>query len=225
MTWVKICGITNLEDALIAVDAGADALGFVFYEQSPRRVDPEVAREIVAKLPERVDKVGVFVDESVTSVREIADHSGLTALQLHAIMLPRLAVRDLRASSIRNIFAAIPAQELFNGEGEFGGFGYFKEPGNEIDGILFDSGGRGMPGGTGKVFDWVKLASVASWSNNEFKIIVAGGLNPTNVADAMCVLRPWGVDVASGVEARPGKKDPEKVKAFIAAVREADKVH
>jgi phosphoribosylanthranilate isomerase len=146
-------------------------------------------------------------------------------LQLHAITTPRPSARDLRSSSIRTIFAAIPAQLLFGESDEFEGFEYFKEPGNTIDGILFDSGGKQTPGGTGKMLDWAKMAGITAGLNNDLKVIVAGGLNSTNVGDAMRILHPWGVDVASGVEARPGKKDPEKVKAFIAAVREADKVH
>jgi phosphoribosylanthranilate isomerase len=225
MTWVKICGITNLEDALTAVEAGADALGFVFYEKSPRKVEVEKAREIVLKLPERVEKVGVFVDESAARVREIAGRSGLTGLQLHAITAPRPAGQDLRTASTRNIFAAIPARLLLAESEEFEGLGYFKEPGDTIEGILFDSGGEQVPGGTGKVFDWAKMAAVTARLSSDLKVIVAGGLTPANVSDAMRLMRPWGVDVASGVEARAGKKDPDKVRAFIAAVREADKVH
>lgn len=221
MTWIKICGITNLEDALTAVEAGADALGFVFYEKSPRRVDVETAREIIAKLPERVEKVGVFVDESLEDVRELADRSCLTGLQLLS-QGGSLSAAGLRASSVKRILTVFPVKALFNGEFEGGFFGKSE---NSIDGILFDSGSMQLPGGTGQAFDWAEMAPVINSFNGLVKTVVAGGLNPTNVAEAMRILHPWGVDVCSGVEARHGKKDPQKVKAFISAVREADRVH
>jgi phosphoribosylanthranilate isomerase len=227
MTWVKICGITNLEDAMTAVEAGADALGFVFYEKSPRRLDVETAREIVARVPEGVEKFGVFVDGSPEQIRELADQVGLTALQLHrtGISAKQGTVRDVRSFSSRKIFSVWPVPLLFDEEGRFEGVMWFQETGSEIDGIFLDSGNSKTPGGTGRVFDWTKIASDLLWLTKTFKVVVAGGLNSSNVADAMRILCPWGVDVASGVEARPGKKDPEKVKAFIAAVRAADNVH
>jgi phosphoribosylanthranilate isomerase len=227
MTWVKICGITNLEDAMIAVDAGADALGFVFYERSPRRINAESAREIIARVPEGVEKFGVFVDGSPEQICELADQVGLTALQLHrtGISAKQGAVRDARSSSQRKVFSVWPVPLLFDEEGRFEGVMWFQETGSEIDGIFLDSGNSKTPGGTGRVFDWAKIASDLPWLTKTFKVVVAGGLNPANVGDAMRILHPWGVDVASGVEVRPGKKDPEKVRAFISAVREADKVH
>jgi phosphoribosylanthranilate isomerase len=169
-----------------------------------------------------VEKVGLFVDESASSVREVADRSGLTALQLHSREIPRPAVREFRAASIRQILVVCPVKALFNDKGEFEGLGFFKEPGNAIDGILFDSGDARQPGGTGRAFDWDRMAPFVDGVRGHLKVVVAGGLTPTNVARAMDTLHPWGVDVASGVEVRPGRKDPEKVKAFIAAVREAD---
>jgi phosphoribosylanthranilate isomerase len=228
VTWIKICGITNLEDALTAVNAGADALGFVFYENSPRKIDPEVAREIVANLPAAVEMVGVFVDERVERIQELGDWIGLTAVQLHTTGVPleQVTVRDLRSGS-RKIIVAVRVNSLSEQPGRFEELGWLDEAGqgSPIEAILFDSGNLQMPGGTGKRFDWEKMTSLVERLNPHFHTIVAGGLNSANVAEAMRVLHPWGVDVASGVEARPGKKDQEKVKSFIAAVREADKVH
>lgn len=227
MTWIKICGITNFEDAQTAVEAGADALGFVFYEKSPRRVDVATAREIIARLPERVEKVGVFIGESGPDISEMADMAGLTALQLYFGdgSISRTTVRDPHSRSPKKIFGVIPVQTFLDDQGRFEGFAFFTEPGNSIEGILFDSGNSQVPGGTGKTFDWEQMAPMLAGLNDHLRVIVAGGLNPANVAQAMRILRPWGVDVASGVETRPGKKDPDKVRAFISAVREADRVH
>ncbi len=222
MTWVKICGITNLEDALTAVDAGADALGFVFYEQSPRKIEVEKAREIVAKLPERVEKVGVFVDETPEKVEDIADEAGLTAVQFHG---------DEHESSAkyivnRKVLLSIPASNIrFSPDEKGSAWGAFMRLPSTLGAIVLDSGTRTVRGGTGKTFDWKEAKAFISLMEKQHKIVIAGGLTSTNVAVAMRILHPWGVDVASGVEARPGKKDPEKVRAFIAAVREADKVH
>ncbi len=216
MTWVKICGITNLEDALTAVEAGADALGFVFYEKSPRRVDVETAREIVAKLPERIEKVGVFVDQTEGLVCEVVDQAALTGVQLHGDdQDPHVAdlVFDLRPKL--RVLIGISVNHPYGPEG----WAMMFRPDLGFS-FLLDTGG-----GTGQVFDWGQKRESTEVIKHLGRVIVAGGLNPTNVAEAMRILHPWGVDVASGVEARPGKKDPNKVKAFIAAVREADKVH
>ena len=215
MTWVKICGITNLEDALNAVEAGADALGFVFYEKSPRKVDVETAREIVAKLPERVEKVGVFVNQIEDSICDVADRVGLTSVQMHGDDEdPHVA--DLVVAR-RPQLKVVVGISMLRHRPE--GWAMMWRPDLGFA-FLLDSGG-----GTGQTFDWDKGTSAIEIIKHLGPVVIAGGLNPTNVADAMRMLRPWGVDVASGVEARPGKKDPEKVKAFIAAVREADKVH
>lgn len=222
MTWVKICGITNLEDALTAVDAGADAVGFVFYEKSPRNVGVQTVREIVAKLPEHVEKLGVFVEESVAHIQETADRAGLTGLQLYHCEAPGKHVGNLNTAD-RDIVLVLSASALLDDRGEFGG-GFFAIP-SKGERILFDAGNALVPGGTGQTFNWAKMMAAIKWLNGQVKTIVAGGLNPANVSEAMRLLNPWGVDVASGVEASPGKKDPEKVRAFIAAVREADKLH
>ena len=214
MTWVKICGITNLEDALTAVEAGADALGFVFYEKSPRKVDVEAAREIVAKVPEKVEKVGVFVEQFEDSICKIVDTSGLTVVQLQGDdQDPHLADLVVERRPELRVLVGI---SMLRPSPEGRAMMWRADQGFSF---LLDSGG-----GTGKVFDWEKGRASTEVIKQLGPIIVAGGLNAANVAEAMRVFHPWGVDVASGVEARPGKKDPGKVKAFIAAVREADRI-
>ena len=215
MTWVKICGMTNLEDALTAVDAGADAVGFVFYEKSPRCVSVETAREIVAKLPENVEKVGVFVDSKVQDAKEMFLHAGLTMAQVYGE-----SVDEWYAwfeSEGTKLMWAIPGNPLNNGV--FTSLGSYKK---RITALLVDSGSGDRPGGTGVRFDW-ETAKMGIWHlGTRVPIVVAGGLTPDNVNDAVRTLTPWGVDVVSGVEASPGKKDPEKVRAFVRAVREYD---
>jgi phosphoribosylanthranilate isomerase len=218
MTWVKICGTTNLEDALLAVDAGADALGFVFYEKSPRKISVEAAREIVGKLPERVDKIGVFVNESPQRVSTVANEAGLTAVQFHGdeYQSPGEYVVN------RTAFFCLPVLEIipkFRGSGGFLTLSGFPN----IAGILLDSGTREERGGTGKTFAWGEAYKFVSAIQTIHPVVIAGGLTPANVRWAVDFLKPWGVDVASGVEAQPGKKDPEKVRAFVKAVRAADK--
>jgi len=221
MTWIKICGITNLEDALVAVAAGADAIGFVFYEKSPRNVHPDQAHNIIGQLPIHTEKVGVFAGAMVE--RRVIRQAGLTAIQAHSEPALRQwpPLVDLR-SFAKKIFFAFSAEQLADG---LGGFAWRLDAKNVVDAVMIDSGACGKPGGTGTSFNWSEAASVASEIAKDFKIVVAGGLTPHNVAEAMSILHPWGVDVSSGVEARPGKKDPEKVRAFIKAVREADKVN
>jgi phosphoribosylanthranilate isomerase len=231
MAWIKICGTTNLEDALTAVKAGADALGFVFYEKSPRKIDPETAREIVAKLPERVEKVGVFVSESAGDWSEIAELCGLTAVQfhLHTHSLAQLG-QDTGLSAVcssrpKKIYLALPAA-WFLDEGlvraDLSSF-IARRPERPFGAIFLDSGTVHQPGGTGKAFDWARAANLVDEMSKGVNVVIAGGLNPGNVAEAIHLLKPWGVDVASGVEASPGKKDPEKIRAFVAAVRTAEK--
>ena len=217
MTWIKICGTTNLEDALIAVDAGADALGFVFYGKSPRKIDLETAREIVEKLPPNIEKIGVFVNEKVEEIVNTVAQAGLTAAQLHGDECRELGfVQALKTGRDLKIFLVFPATEIdgleMNGIREA-----------EIRAVFFDSGTPQLPGGTGRAFDWKAAASGIDAISKDVNVVVAGGLNSTNVADAIRILKPWGVDVASGVEASPGKKDPGKVRAFIDAVRQVEK--
>ena len=229
MTWIKICGTTNLEDALTAVDAGADALGFVFYEKSPRKIDPEAAREIVAHLPPQTEKVGVFVNDTAEGIDDIASSVGLTAVQLHLHTHSAAQVgQNARLHEVfraQKIYLALPAS-WFLGEGPVRtDLSSFTAKGTErpFDAIFLDSGTAHEPGGTGKAFDWARAAALIEDLSKGVNVVVAGGLSPANVAEAIRILKPWGVDVASGVEARPGKKDPGKIRAFVAAARHVEK--
>jgi phosphoribosylanthranilate isomerase len=216
MTWIKICGTTNLEDALTAVEAGADALGFVFYEKSPRRIDPAAAGKIAAQLAPGIEKVGVFVEEPVERILLTVAQAGLTAAQLHGerYLQPGF-LQQLKNVQDLKIFLVVPAEKLRS-------LDWLKSGGLGVSAVFFDSGTPQLPGGTGRVFDWNTAAPTIEAISKDANVVVAGGLTPGNVADAIRMLKPWGVDVASGVEARPGKKDPEKVRAFVEVVRQAD---
>lgn len=219
MTWVKICGITNLEDALAAVDAGADALGFVFYEKSPRKIDPETVRDIVAQLPAKVEKVGVFVNQLEDSICEFADRVGLTAVQLHGDNEdPRVADLIVQRRPQVKVLAAISIHQYPKPEI----WAMMWRP-DVVHAFLVDSGDSSKHGGTGNTFGWEESRESVEVIKTLSRVVVAGGLNDRNVEGALGVLHPWGVDVASGVEIRPGKKDPDKVRAFVQAVRQADK--
>jgi phosphoribosylanthranilate isomerase len=242
MTWVKICGMTNLEDALVAVEAGADAVGFVFYEKSPRCVSVETAREIVGKLPENVEKVGVFAGESVPHWVQIVLSTGLTAVQHYMPLEPDVQSHQAKAVG-RGVFpkplkffmalpiglfleAGAPIDELAKDFAYLGDEmpGRPPVPEGVLDTFFLDSGGANIPGGTGRPFDWIKAVPlVEGMRRGGLKLVVAGGLTPVNVGQPIGILQPWGVDVVSGVEAMPGKKDPEKVRAFVRAVRETDR--
>jgi len=218
MTWVKICGMTNLEDALVAVEAGADAVGFVFYEKSPRCVTVETAREIVEKLPSEVEKVGVFVNEVEETICDFADRAGLTAIQMHGDNEdPHVADLVVKRMPGVSVMAAVsmhrPSPQ---------GWAMMWHP-DSVRAVLVDSGNSSKHGGTGEVFDWGAAVPVVDDIKRVFKVVAAGGLTPGNVEQAIEILKPWGVDVVSGVEARPGKKDSEKVRAFVRAVREIDR--
>jgi phosphoribosylanthranilate isomerase len=223
MTWVKICGITNVEDALTAVDEGADALGFVFYEKSPRYVTQEVVRDIVRQLPAKIEKVGVFVEEPPENIRRVVQEVGLTVVQLYTETGKPERIKDLVTTSRAGVPKLIIAKPAANFRG---GNLYILGDKKDIAAIyalLLDSGSGSSPGGTGNRFDWVEARWWARGMKVLVPVIVAGGLEPSNVAVAMRLCQPWGVDVSSGVEASPGKKDPKKIRAFIAAVREEDK--
>ena len=218
MTWVKICGMTNLEDALVAVEAGADAVGFVFYEKSPRNISVEAARNIVEKLPDIVEKVGVFVNELEDRLCDVADRAGLTAVQMHGHNEdPHVADLVVAKRSNLKVLAAISMSH-----NDPQGWAMMWRP-DVVHAFLVDSGDSSKHGGTGKTFDWNNSGAMVKSIQRLGNVVAAGGLTPGNVVDAVNVLQPWGVDVVSGVEASPGKKDPEKVRAFVRAVREMDR--
>ena len=230
MTWVKICGITNLEDALVAVEAGADALGFVFYEKSPRNVSRQQAREIVAGLSREREVVGVFVNNPAEQISETAAEVGLTGVQIYFDRLHPENLGLTNGSRQLARYIALPLgsfldDSLFE-KSKYTGFSIkprTQESEQFTTAVFLDSGSLREPGGTGRTFDWsaavpfIEMIKTSGWN-----YVVAGGLTPENVPEAIDILHPWGVDVSSGVEARPGKKDPEKVRAFIKAVRETD---
>lgn len=201
---VKVCGNTAVETALVAVDAGADALGFIMAPDTPRTVSVERARQIVRAMPNHVELVGVFVDRPAAEVAEVAAEVGFTAVQLHGAEtwedvadLPLPVIKGVRLSAAAD--AAIVAW-----------------PPGQI--LLVDSHDPGLAGGTGKVFPWEWAGDLAQ----RFRIILSGGLSAGNVADAVRQVMPWGVDASSRLEASPGVKDPEKVRAFVAAARRAE---
>jgi phosphoribosylanthranilate isomerase len=205
MVKVKICGITNVEDALQAASCGADALGFVFYPQSPRVLTPERAKEIVAALPPFVAAVGLFVNEEPARVREVADFCGLDLLQLHG--------DEPAAGCSFPPYRVIKALRVKNAESLTGLSAY------PVSAVLLDAWVAGAYGGTGHRFNWQMAARAA----REGTVILAGGLTPENVREAVRIVRPYGVDVSSGVESAPGRKDHEKVAAFIRNARAADR--
>ena len=217
MTWIKICGITNLEDAQASADAGANAVGFVFYEKSPRNVDPATVKSITAKLPARLEKVGVFVHGANPGMEKIAQQVGLTAVQVHADPSLNGHPPEPQLPPQFKRYLALPGKLFFGKKGD--GLRWFLPRGKRTDAIFLDSSTEQLPGGTGEVFDWKQAAPTVGLIGRMIPIVVAGGLNPENVTEAIYTLSPWGVDVSSGVEASPGKKDPEKVRAFIQAVR------
>lgn len=202
MTLVKICGITRLEDALAAAEAGADAIGLNFCPQSPRFVSAETAAAIVAALPPTICRVGVFVDADRRQVEELAERLDLTALQFHGSELPgycrgwkRKVIKALR---LRDAESAAAARRY------------------EVAFVLADAYVEGRQGGTGQPVRRELLAGL-----DRARLILAGGLDPDNVAEAVRAVRPAGVDVASGVESAPGIKDHERVRKFIAHAKSA----
>ncbi|MDZ3825822.1 phosphoribosylanthranilate isomerase [Pseudomonas monsensis] len=200
----KICGITRIEDALAAVEAGADAIGFVFYAKSPRAVSVQQARAIIRAMPPFVTTVGLFVNASRCELGEILDAVPLDLLQFHGDESAeaceewrRPYIKALRVKAGDDIAAAVAAY-----------------PG--ASGVLLDTYVEGVPGGTGEAFDWSLIPPDLSKP-----LILAGGLTPENVADAVARVRPYAVDVSGGVEASKGIKDHAKIRAFIAAARKA----
>jgi phosphoribosylanthranilate isomerase len=230
MTWIKICGTTSFDDAACAMRAGADALGFIFYPGSARYIEPQAARLIVARLPEKIEKIGVFVGQPSDTILSTAAKVGLTGVQLLVDDDPFLAeqLADGRHPRFRELWPKDrpPLKILVAVSMRMdpqAGLAKAKEWRPElVHAFLLDSGSLTQHGGTGVPFDWKASSSAAGVLRGLGKIAVAGGLTPSNVVEAMGILKPWGVDVVSGVEAQPGKKDPDKVQTFIAAVRQAD---
>lgn len=212
-TWIKFCGTTSLADALASVEAGADALGFIF-APSKRQVTPKLARQIISQLPAEIERIGIFMDEDLDTITRIAEETGLTGVQLHGGESTEL-VAQLKAEPVPEHRLRVIKTVIMNGDFHLQ-LEKFVTAAHLPDAILLDSGA-----GSGKTFDWRGVRSFLT--GTEMKFIVAGGLNPENVSAAMRMFHPYGVDVVSGVETLPGKKDPEKLKAFVAAVRNAEK--
>lgn len=211
-TWVKICGTTSLEDALSSIEAGADALGFIF-AQSKRRVSVEQAQQIISQMPREVEKIGVFMNHSATEIGKIVSQVELTGIQMHGKEAPQEVYNSLpmdRRNSLRTIKTVLVQQDSKITIDDAGAPGI-------VGAWLLDSGA-----GSGKTFDW--QAARKQLGNRQGQFIIAGGLTPENVGDAMRLFEPWGVDVVTGVECEPGRKDPEKLKAFVAAVRKAEQI-
>jgi len=194
---VKICGITSIADARMAVAAGADALGFVFFSQSPRHLTPEQASAIIAKLPPFVQAVGLFVNSGLAEVNRIADQCRLDIVQLHGDESPdfcrQVNRRVLKAFRVKDISSLDPVREY------------------DVAGYLLDAWSPKAFGGTGVTFNW----DMAALAKEYGPLVLAGGLTPENVAAAVSKVNPYAVDVSSGVELSPGRKDPEKVREFI----------
>ena len=214
MTWIKICGTTSLADAELSVSGGADALGFIFAE-SPRRIDLLLAAEIIDALPAQVEKIGVFVNETPTRVGRIATQLGLTGVQLQGDELAEQLGEFRQALGDRRIIKTLQANRWLGSAQDLSADDLRPGP----DAVLLDSGSAAQRGGTGLPFDWEKALPLARTIQSFVPLIVAGGLNPQNVGEALRLFYPWGVDVVSGVEREPGKKDEAKLRAFIAAVR------
>lgn len=202
MTRIKICGITTRDDADAAVAAGADALGFILFEKSPRYTSPERVQDIVAGLPPFVTTVGVFVNTPAEQVNAVSRNCGLHAVQLHGDETPRFCeqiegtvIKVFRVQDARWREAAAPYR---------------------VHALLFDTFEPDRYGGTGKTFDWNLI------SHTPHRLILSGGLNPENVQEAIRHVRPYGVDTSSGVEAEPGRKDHRKVQDFVDAVKQVD---
>ncbi len=214
--WIKICGITSLEDAEVAIAAGADALGFVFAE-SPRRVYPQAVRDITEKLPQSIEKIGVFVDASFDDITQTCEAAGLTGVQLHGSHAHNS--KSLRTS----IGKASRVLQVVRYDGDAAGFAaelrIFHN--NSADAVLIDTCVAGRQGGTGIPFDWTEARESFLREAPHLRLITAGGLRPENIRHAIQTLEPWGVDVSSGVEASPGKKDPQRVAEFIRIARNA----
>ena len=204
---VKVCGVTSREDARAAVAAGADAIGFVFWPRSPRAVDADTARAIAAALPPFVLRVGVFVDAPNEEIRRVADEVGLDMVQLHGSEAPEaVAAAPRRAVKAVRVGPGFRVEDALRYDGAAAGL----LVDTRVDG--------GLPGGTGRSFDWSLVRPLREGTSF---LVLAGGLTPDNVGAAIAAVRPDAVDVSTGVESAPGRKDPAKMRAFVEAVRGA----
>ncbi|MFL6254776.1 MAG: phosphoribosylanthranilate isomerase [Pyrinomonadaceae bacterium] len=204
MTRIKVCGITNLEDALAALEAGADLLGFNFYTRSPRFITPAEARKIIEQLPGSVASVGVFVNESAPAdVERIAREAGLGAVQLHGDETPEFCQSLHGLTTIKALRVGA-------------GFNVETAAAYQTGAVLLDAYVAGERGGTGHTFDWTLATLTCKLVS---RLFLAGGLNPDNVATAVAAVRPYAVDVCSGVETAPGRKSPQLMRRFVEEVR------
>ena len=203
MTYIKICGITNMDDAAAAVDAGADIIGFNFYKPSPRYITPQKAREIVRRFPNVVLKVGVFVNEELDDARTIMNEAGLGAIQLHGDESPEYCSKFPGCYVIKT-FAVSDTFDVHAVEAY------------DVDAIMLDAKHNHLRGGTGRVFDW-SIARQAALTIPE--LYLAGGLSPENVENAIKIVRPYAVDACSALEDSPGKKNHERMRVFINTVK------
>jgi phosphoribosylanthranilate isomerase len=203
---VKICGMTNLKDVKVAVDGGVDAVGFIFYKKSPRSVTMQAVRKIVLELPPFVNSVGVFVDETAEQINKIADRCKLDRVQLHGDESPAFC-KKIR----RRVIKVIRVKDIQSLK---------KLSDYPVSSFLLDTISEDQYGGTGKVFDWNLAYSAKKYG----PIILAGGLTPINVRQAIQRIQPYGVDVCSGVESQPGIKDHQKMQAFVKNVKAERKI-
>jgi phosphoribosylanthranilate isomerase len=223
--FIKICANTNLEDALLAAELGVDAVGFVF-APSKRRVTPEQVAEITRELPKMISKVGVFTSTDAEEILAAAKAAGLTAVQLHSAFDAKLVdAIDAGSGGVLHVVQVIDVPVGMEVEELRGSLtAVLRHP--YVVAALLDASHGGVSGGTGKSFDWERTAAevLAVQEAIGGKVIVAGGLDAENVGEAIAAFAPWGVDVASGVESAPGKKDAERLRAFVAAARAAESV-
>jgi phosphoribosylanthranilate isomerase len=220
MIRVKVCGITNLEDARLAVDAGADALGFIFVENTPRFMTPEQVAPITRWLPPFVTTVGVFWDHATSHVKAVAETCRLRALQFHGDEKPE----DLTGYTLPVIKTIkLPPASTVEGLPEYriGGFIDALKYRNVATALLLDTAARWSEGEARAPIQWKRIAMLGGRHDPRVNIILSGGLTPDNVGQAVSIVKPYAVDVNSGVEARPGKKDPDKVRRFVRQAREA----
>jgi phosphoribosylanthranilate isomerase len=199
---VKICGITQFEDAKVAVSVGVDALGFIFYPKSPRYIHPQKANEIIKRLPPFIAKVGVFVNSNASSIMTAVEQSGIDTVQLHGSEPPelcqKLSMTLIKAFSIGKDFDPAVLDQY------------------QVNGFLLDTWSESLAGGTGRTFDWTIAKTIARYHHN---IILAGGLGPTNIVEALETVQPYGVEFNSGVEIKPGIKNPRKMRDAVEIVK------